>query len=177
MNEEGLVKSLIDSLAVLTRADLDDSDGAIIDVFYNLYEVGLVRVEIVDHTDRNSIASLLKTVLPNMKTFVEDETDTFPSTTFECSCVVRSGLQFLLDNYRDFPTLNKSLEEFKSSLDLEEFDDCFENYTPGIFDISIDLQLVSTQIEKLPSHHYRWWSRGSNLGGTSFSHRIKNLHE
>lgn len=72
---------------------------------------------------------------------------------------MRSGLQFLLDNYKDFPdgwggTLGSHLEEFESGSDLIEWDEEFRELEPQ----ATKCEYFDSIRDKIPDSHW-WWCK------------------
>ena len=132
------------------------------DVLVKFFEIGKKRSSFTAD-EKRTVGPLIKAVLPALELKVDREIRRFPTTAFETVCACRSGLQYLLDDYRDFPTsaekgsiilLAEDLEKFAESLDLEEYDDSFRNYQVNEFDPAID---VSAEITKVLKSHWWWW--------------------
>lgn len=147
---EGLAAILDDMASV----DPDDRPVEAIRVFNWLYMTGKDSVEWTD-AERKAIGLSLDPFLSDLVERIDTETTHLPTGGFWTSCMIRSAVQFLLD---DFSRYLPSLNLFQEQLDLEEYDDRLVNYRP-YYPIDMDEEEATAETNYLPPHHKTWWHR------------------
>jgi len=126
-------------------------------IFVTLY---CLRQELHQFSDdeRRIVGPLLQTALPrlNVKLYHEKFSSAW---SYKFACAIRSGLQYLLDDYASFPTpdgiLQEALTPWVQEFNLKEYDDCFRHHQPNGFSHIPDLY---SDIKRVPHSHW-WWRR------------------
>jgi hypothetical protein len=122
-----------------------------------LYRMSVSGVVIQD-ADKVVIGPLLELCLPALKLKAELEMDKFPYSSFVCACTLRSGLQYLLDEYGSLPcsegTLELPLNRMRTELDLDHYDTLLSTYVADIYDPVGNRYLEEGS--KVPESHH-WW--------------------
>jgi len=125
-------------------------------VLISFYHVGLAGYRF-SNDERRIVGPLLQTALPRLNVKLYHEIDEFPTSSYRNVCIIRSGLQYLLDNYSSFPTPNGVLQEALTSwvkeLDLQRYDDCLASYEE---DPHQPVGNLSYYVYRTPNHHW-WW--------------------
>ena len=99
------------------------------DVLQSVYYLAIKKQSLSEYY-KKEIGPLLEICLPAIFLHIESEMDSFPSAPFKRILELRSGLQYLLDDYKHFPATNGLLEtsllkfqsELEEKLRLSEFD-------------------------------------------------------
>ena len=126
-------------------------------VLISFYHVGLAGYRF-SNDERRIVGPLLQTALPrlNVKLYHEKFSSAW---SYKFACAIRSGLQYLLDDYASFPTpdgiLQEALTPWVQEFNLKEYDDCFRHHQPNGFSRIPDL---SSDIKRVPHSHW-WWRR------------------
>jgi len=113
--------------------------------------------------EKIEIGTLMELCLPAIFLKMELESDLFPTSSFRCAREVRSGLQYILDIFKHFPTENGLLEtpllifqsKLYSELDLPDYDECLVNFEPDLWDPVIRVIFI-----RYPDNHV-WWKRNA----------------
>lgn len=128
-----------------------------------IYKAGVSKVNYTPE-EKKTIGPLVPLALQALGYRVFNLDNNFGSETVDSCRIERSGLQFLLDDFKDFPassedqshTLEKVLKEFADREDIESLD---ERLKSSVFDPYIDdgvrSQSFEDEIAQLPSTH--WW--------------------
>jgi hypothetical protein len=132
---------------------------------------------IIDEVDRYMVGPLVFNVLPIIRWFVKwNDDDMIATYKIEYECAIRSGLQFLMDNYGDFPiardtreTLAQSLHQWRTTLDLSKYDERFTKFASDP-DYKLNHKRLYSISPRVPTHHW-WWKK------VSFTNDEKNGDE
>ena len=135
-------------------------EHVVVQVFFTLYHMCREGYRFSD-ADRRMVGPLLQTTLPRLRFQLFSEIANFPKSFYHKACAIRSGLQYLLDQYPIFPqsggVFKEALEQLVEHLDLEDYDACFKGYRPDLYNHHID-HLLATDILQMPKSHW-WWHR------------------
>ena len=127
-------------------------------VLISLFHAGQAGYRFSDD-ERRIVGPLLEMALLNLEEKLYHEIDEFPTSSYHNVCSIRSGLQYLLDDYLLFPTpdgdLQHTLTLWVPQLDLKRYDNYLWNYKPYPHQ-SVDDS--SYHIHQTPNHHW-WWRR------------------
>lgn len=111
--------------------------------------------------DKERVGPLVEPALSAITNWIGLTVDRFPPhRNIAHSKRERSGLQFLLDDYKDFPsvgskTIADSLKSFRISADIEEWDEKLKDPSfTADFEI-VEFDLTEDEKLKLPQSH--WW--------------------
>lgn len=141
------------------------SIGCSIDIFYDLYEIGIAKQDFTEE-EKRTIGNLFASVMPKLEVCIDREIFQFPTSSFKAACIIRSGLQYLVENYTDFPTgdntfttttLRNSKHWLTDKIDWDEYRKCFENFRADPF--GVDCYSDSDDEEEVECRertHY-WW--------------------
>lgn len=172
----GLVGRLVSTLQHLSRVNYQDSvaervpenavQRAAEDVLHAVFRNGLAR-EHVPEEMRCKVASLISDSLLAIESCVNNHirhmSDDIPlPSRYHQSCIIRSGVQFLLDDYRGLHThdgelLAVTFVYLDHHLDLREFDRKLDNYWPTSYDNEYHAPPTHPDIlRKVPKSHW-WW--------------------
>jgi hypothetical protein len=168
-------------LAIVSKVDKNmksgDSDEPIMlekfQLFYYVNSVlrGIYRLAIFKETlsevNRETLGPLLVALLPSISRYVNQETAPFTSYNILVGCQVRSGLQFLLDDYGNFPTISRHvgeatlqsyLERWRQSneLALAAYDNRFVEFKSDSKERYSVKDIYEEEVERLPLSHV-WW--------------------
>jgi hypothetical protein len=81
----------------------DYNDLVVRDVLEAAYDIAIAE-ECISEVDKNQIGLLLKTHIKQIETFIFHYVSNFDIDHGPYMLILRSGLQIMLDNYKDFPT-------------------------------------------------------------------------
>lgn len=130
-------------------------------VFFDIYDLG-ISGHVFSEDEKNELGPLLGIVMPNLEFCIRREYFHFPTSSYKSACYVRSGLQYLRDNYRDFPnldgTLDTAIREWldDSAVDYEEYDDWFKVFRGDPYEYDIHFGSEDEDADSRdPSH--TWW--------------------
>jgi hypothetical protein len=129
------VSSLIDSLRQLSTLKFGGSrkeTRQIIKtaqtVLFDIFKIGVSSGGGNDlQLCKKEIGSLLQRGLPFLAFCFNHEINDFPTSTFDVARTMRSGIQFIIDDYSSACRITDLLE-------IEVYDDCLKNFIPGITD-------------------------------------------
>jgi hypothetical protein len=152
----------------------DDIKYVLIRIYYMTMDE-----DIIDEVDRYMVGPLVFNVLPIIRWFVkwdDEDDDMIVTYKIEYECTIRSGLQFLMDNYDDFPlardtreTLAQSLLQWRATLDLSEYDERFTKFASDPV-YKLNRKRLYNISPRVPPHHW-WWKK------VSFTNDEKNRDE
>lgn len=165
MNKQSLTKSLIDSLHQLNTLEFQHHN--FIDCgkqfFEACYLVGKLKTTI-ELPAQKQIANLVKVNIKKLDNCIYSLGSRFDSNHAPSLLIYRSGIQFLLDNFLEFPiTENERLEKIllflRESEAIEEFDQALENwknYPSGGWESTDHKREVLQRPSNIPESHI-WW--------------------
>ncbi len=159
---ERLVKHLEE---LLQEPDSHASVNRALDVLFDLNVLGLTKHKF-SIEEKTEIGPLLKQVMSRLEYCVRTEVFQFPTSSFVAACTVRSGVQYLLQFYKDFPvdnvgsTLDLHMKELLVDIvDWEEYDECFKEFQDDPYAAGCNLTEARRLMEKkMRSDHWWWWS-------------------
>ena len=129
------VFSLIDSLRRLltlkfgaSRKETKQIVNTAQTVLFSIFKIGVSSDGVNDlQLCKKEIGSLLQRGFPFLAFCFNLEITDFPTSTFDVARTLRSGIQFIIDDYSSVCRITELLE-------IEEYDDCLKNFIPGITD-------------------------------------------
>ena len=132
-------------------------------IFFAIFDLEIEEV-LVTEEQKDKLGPLIHQSLPYLEACIDNEALNFPTSSFESACYLRSGLQFLLDNYSNyFPEeelerAGERISSFRESLDLDDLDRSLREYTHREFDPHYDVSETTTKLEDmgLIDQHF-WW--------------------
>lgn len=156
-----LVKQLISSLTTLKEILLKNSDINVRDVLKTAYKTGSANIKFNDD-ERRRIGSLLKDVIKPIDNCIFNIGYYFQHIQASRNLILRSGLQFMLDNFKTYPVSpNETFEEYLQNTEsLQTFDEALEYWKSG--DITFteeDIYFIEEKITRpknVPKAH-TWW--------------------
>jgi hypothetical protein len=129
-----------------------------------LYKAGIAGVKYTKE-EGDIIGPLVPGALDVLGLRVDDILICFPPTSVTSSKVERSGLQFLLDDCKDFPasssnktkTLEEPIQTFLDRQDIEGWDKRLKDaeYDP-VTEAAWPADSIKEVVDKIPSTHH-WW--------------------
>lgn len=159
-----LVQRLITALATLKEKPFKNIEINVREVLYLTYETGIVNINFKPD-ERQLIGSLIKDVIKPIDGCIFNIGYSFERNNVASNLVLRSGLQFMLDNFKNFPvSQNETLEEtfkyFKDTESIETIDDalrCWKNSNIPLTeeDATINENEI-TKPKDVPNSH-TWW--------------------
>ncbi|CAG7833430.1 unnamed protein product [Allacma fusca] len=103
------------------------------DCLFAIYKAGISQVKFTPE-EKTEIGPLVHQSLPALGSRISYIVSHFPPTSVENSKIERSGLQFVLDDFKDLPastgsaaTIEKDLSDFEIAEDIEGWDDYLKN--------------------------------------------------
>jgi hypothetical protein len=152
-------------LTEYTLHQLYDKAEELFMMLCQVYENHIIFSEV----DRRALGPLLRTSLPALVLRVQEDGKYFTDKRLTHACKVRSGLQFLLDDYGDFPaeshhdegdgrekeTLAKALSEHLQHMDLVEYDGQFIRLKHRA-SYHYRSRGHDKMVQRMPEHHI-WW--------------------
>lgn len=159
-----LVKQFIKTLVVLKEKPFSNIEINVKNVLKKAYAVGIAKIEFQDD-ERRAIGSLIKDVIKPIDECIFNIGYSFEHNYAPLNLVLRSGLQFMFDNFKTFPTSqNETLEEtfkyLKDSESIETLDEALEHWktsdAPLVEDDFILKSEDITRPKEVPSSHI-WW--------------------
>ncbi len=142
------------------------SIGCSIDIFYDLYEIGNITKQVFTDEEIKTIGRLLASVMPKLEVCIDREILQFPTSSFKSACIIRSGLQYLVDNYADFPaegdtssTLGNSRHWLLSdkNVDWDGYRECFENFRADPFGVDCHSDSSDDEQKYMERTTHYWW--------------------
>lgn len=164
-----LVTSIVENLKVLANpsfsnnANIATMSSAAENLLLAIYKAGVSKINYTLEEKKN-IGPLVPPALQALGYRLFTLENGFGSGPVDSSRIERSGFQFLLDDFKDFPisfeeksqTLETALKEF---VDHEDFESLDERLKTSVLDPYVDdgvrSQSFEEEIAKLPSTH--WW--------------------
>jgi len=125
----------------------------------------------INHTktteeDKQTIGPQLITALPTIHTCIAEEINKMTTTSYEEACYLRSGIQLLMDNYKNYFTESAqeqamhAINELRQSKDITNLDNALRNYPKPIGNPHIDITRTINKLESLPTPaKHIWWDR------------------
>lgn len=165
MNEKRdiLVKKFIDELTILKDNPEKYIQLNITNVLVLAYKIGISKIEFKDD-ERPIIGSLIKNVIKPIDDFIFDIGYMFEHNQASNNLIFRSGLQFMLDNFKSFPvseneTLEDTFKYFKETESVETLDTALVTWKhrnpKGDDDICYESDEI-TKPKDVPNSH-TWW--------------------
>ena len=132
-------------------------------VFLAIFDLEIEQI-VLGEEEKVKLGPLIHQSFPHLENCIYFEYMNFPTSSFVSACYIRSGLQFLLDNYSNyFPKqelemVRERILIFRESLDLDDLDDSLREYTHREFEPFIDVSKTTTKLEDmgLIDQHF-WW--------------------
>lgn len=127
-------------------------------VWLYLFEIGRKKI-IFTESEKKEIGPLIDYALPILSLEIGYCIDRFETSLSESTLIERSGIEFLLIDYKDFPAadgrnkLEKRLEEFKRKTDFEELTATLVNWIEGP---AGPLDFTGPVPDGVPESHH-WW--------------------
>ena len=159
-----LVKDFIDELTILKERPFKIIETNVSEVLFLAYEIGRAKIEFKDDEQR-TIASLIKDTIKPIDNVIFKNGCSFEHNQAAYCLVIRSGLQFMLDNFKNFPVSeNETLEEtFKYLIKTESIETLDEslmnwkNSSRGLTEEDIPCEHEDiTRPKDVPDSHI-WW--------------------
>jgi hypothetical protein len=159
-----LVKKFINKLVTLKEKPFKNIEINVKDVLKTAYELGVAKIEFKDD-ERRTIGSLIKDVIKPIDDCIFNIGYSFEHNYAPLNLVLRSGLQFMLDNFKTFPTSqNETLEETFKYLNetesIDTLDEALKGWKNSDTPLSEDdLIFKSKEIARpndVPNSH-TWW--------------------
>ena len=133
-------------------------------VFFAIVELEMEQI-MLGEEEKAELGPLIHQSLSHLENDIENKTDMFPSINFESACRIRSGLQFLLDNYSNyFPKeelerAGERISIFRENLDLDDLDGSLRKYTLPEYDSMSKVSKTLAKLEDmgLKDKHFWWW--------------------
>ena len=136
------------------------------DILYDIYDIELGQINLSE-SEKEEIGPLIIKALPAIELCVNYEAMCWLTTTIKNACIIRSGIQFLLDNHnnyfsqRDFEEYVQILFNLKPEIDLEDFDDLIKTYWLHEVKAYIDDKFIKETALKFKSLNTKtphiWW--------------------
>lgn len=145
-------------------------------VFLCIYRLGR-DIQHLDSGTRLALGTLIHECLPRLAKAIREDTARFPLDGRYISCLVRSGLQHLLDYYRQVPyknhteVLDGALADFERAANLPAYDQCFRQYRGPPPRPHLGFPVMGT----CPDHHW-WWSWEPRPGETAVEEGLARLN-
>ncbi|CAL1540065.1 unnamed protein product [Lymnaea stagnalis] len=134
------------------------------DCLFAIYKAGLSLINFTQE-EKLEFGILLQQALPAIGCRISYIVSNFPPGSLRSSKIERSGLQFLFDDYKDFPVsknnedgdaydMSTALSDFREKEDIEAWDDCLKRMVVDDLDPGVGAPQPSTPV--VPSTHW-WW--------------------
>ena len=125
-----------------------------------LFKIGKNKIEFSEE-ERKVIGPLMKEIIQNIDNFISVMITYDPEAELD-NLIRRSGIQFLLDNFKEFPVtvdevLGDSLKMLQESENLEEFDESLMTDHPLGLGYVIFEPAELKRPEGVPETH-KWWN-------------------
>ncbi|KAG8271667.1 hypothetical protein J6590_057687 [Homalodisca vitripennis] len=170
MSEPGkIVKRITEGLKIIgnskfdSKADLVKTSSTAEDLLFAFYKAGVLNIAYTLE-EKRTIGPLVQPALQGLGYKLSTLQSSFSSHSTDAVRIQRSGLQFFIDTFKDFPastddksaTLEETLKEFVEHEDLDGLDDCLRTAEFDCYsDDSERSATLQAEISKLPSTH--WW--------------------
>lgn len=167
-----VVRKLINALAELKAGPpLQNVENKVRYVLEAAYETGISRIEFNDE-ERRQIGLLIKDVIKPIDQCLFEVGYSFDHNQAASNLVLRSGLQFMLDNFKNFPISDDNSEKNNETLEdtsfaylrdtssIETFDQALINWKTNSGSLTeVDITFESEEISRplnVPESH-TWW--------------------
>lgn len=146
-----VVNNLIDTLTTLSLCHFGDNKinklvHTTEKILHLIFKVFFNKIKI-NESDQISINKLLDDNIDKIEFTINRHIDSFPVSTYYGSCIIRSALQFLIDE----KCFNDIIS--KTEIDIVEFDDKFAKFIYGFENPIIELKYYNISLDNIPSHH------------------------
>ena len=156
-------KMLLAALKRLSKTRFGNSSGREIrrtaeDVLGLVFAIGLTGWKIPQRNEQ-AVADLLEESLLQIESCINEHSDSFPRYTVREAYIVRSAVQFLLDDYASFQTaggqyLGVDLKNLEYQVDLPEWEGRMRRYWPPVDGHEFIWQIGD--VPSVPESHW-WW--------------------
>jgi len=158
-------------LANLNGLDFDNHILSAGHVLIAIFDIEMKKLVLQDSV-KKKVGPLLLKALQSFEFCFDEQYHQFPVTTVEDACRIRSGWQFLMDEYQNYFVLTehedigKLLRDHCVMLSLGSLNERFSTYTPRENDPIIDVsEILSKMIVMNVDGKHPWWF-SANLGYT-----------
>ncbi|KAG8271669.1 hypothetical protein J6590_057689 [Homalodisca vitripennis] len=164
-----IVKRIIEGLKIIGNSKFDNKADLLKilsnaeDLLFAVYKAGVLNTAYTLE-EKRTIGPLVPIALQALGYKLSTLENSFSSHSIDAVRIQRSGLQFFIDTFKDFPlstedkpaTLEETLKEFVEREDLNGLDDCLRTAEFDCYsDDSERSANLQAEISKLPSTH--WW--------------------
>ncbi|CAF0866623.1 unnamed protein product [Brachionus calyciflorus] len=142
----------------------DPCDFTIEDVLMFTFDIGRMNC-IFKQSDQELIGSLINDSIKQIDKWIFKRGNRFDRNNAPYNLMLRSGIQFMLDSFKDFTVCNNeklqdTFKLFKETQSIEKFDEALQNWkisnaTPNEDDFIFTLEELSRPQNVPESHH--WW--------------------
>jgi hypothetical protein len=165
MKSPYLIGNLIEALEKLKHEEnnneaKDELTEAILTL---IFKIELNQI-IPTYHQKSRIGPLIRSALDSIGMVMDTTIMDFPNKTYEKSCILRSGLQFLFDNYYHYfispeqEHARNRLASFQEDRQLFRFDMAVDTYQAKYPQTRIDVSTITTRLQHIitaTKHH--WW--------------------
>jgi hypothetical protein len=160
------------ALLCLANLNVMDFDNHILvagDVLIAIFDIQMGRLVLQDSV-KKKVGPLLVKALQSFEFCFDEQYHQFPVTTVEDACYIRSGWQFLMDEYQNYFVLadhegiGKLLQDHCVMLGLGNLNHRISNYSRGENDPITDVsEMLNNMIVMNVDRKHPWWF-SANLG-------------
>ena len=168
-NRSEYISKLSKFLLLLSNVDKKDINKKIYfaeEVLFTIFDIEINLINLLEN-EKKKIGPLIIKSLRCIEECIDNETLNFLTSTISSACFLRSGVQFLIDNYEnyfdnedfDLETVAKTIKQFEIDLDLQDIDHHLKSYTFHDYDYfpEEDIARVKEKLEKINVKNHPWW--------------------
>lgn len=167
-SEDKNVISMANSLHYIKRFPMGDPEAIDYEVrnfFYATYEVCTSNVELTKE-EQERLGPLIKNAIEDMDDCLMDIGDDFDGDYGPEALILRSGYQFMVDNFKSFPdgcgnTLENSFKYFEETQSIVTLDEAIARWKERPYICEEDIHHTAQELdrpEKVPESHHWWWT-------------------
>lgn len=169
MNKQIIIKHIIESLTELRKINLQNPnfDRMGKKFFDACYYIGKYEIQL-NHQEQIDVGVLIKENIKNLDCCIFNLGCNFDENHAPSALIYRSGIQFIIDNFKKFPcsyseketeSLNEVLNYFDSTDSIEEFDRALTVWKemPCAGEDCVDHRIVDLKRPSDVPENHTWW--------------------
>ncbi|CAF0733388.1 unnamed protein product [Brachionus calyciflorus] len=161
---EAIVKNFINALNVLKKKPFRDSQFNVSDILIAAYDVGRNNIEFEDD-ERRIIGPLIKDLIKPIDEYIFSIGYSFDHNYTGSNLILRSGLQFILDNCKSFPvsqseTLEDTFSYLQQTESIQTLDEALKDWKSSaspLTDENVTYSVEEITRPKDVPHSHTWW--------------------
>ncbi len=164
------ISKLYKFLVLLSNCDMTNSEERerriylANEVLYAIFKIETNQIKLFE-SETKKIGPLIMKSLWDIEMCVDNEIFNFVESSIYSTCVLRSGVQFIIDNYTnyfdneefDLETIAKTIKEFERNLCMRYLDEKLKSYTNSDYDDPDMYAEIKEKFEQIDSKNHPWW--------------------